>query len=166
MHKFQRLNTCWPFWGQGNWDATRVTTTPTPSRTTSASISASAASLAGTTEPIQSQPSQTNKPSSQAWIAGPVVGAVLGIVVVFPVGMLCQNRRSRNRAITSDTGLAIAGHNQRYGFRFAGGSPAKAAYYPVGAPANNFYEMPGYNEVVVEADGRTLLGDRDSYGRD
>ncbi|KAH7118921.1 hypothetical protein B0J11DRAFT_80495 [Dendryphion nanum] len=101
---------CWPQWDGGNYDATRATTMAPTSTSSSSSSSSSASpspsqiasagsSTTSSAQVTNSGPSSDPNPQSesQAWIAGPVIGGVVGAGLFGFLGWWLHKRRQRQK---------------------------------------------------------------------
>lgn len=165
---------CWPQWAAGNWEATVVTTTPTPSSTLS-STSNSASSTTPTTTSVASPTAFTSKTSeapsndtrSQAWIAGPILGGILGAVLFTLLGVFLYRRRAKKAHQRSpDMLLGAAAYNPKEHGRadvYAYDRGYAGEGMKTGGMQSGLVEMDdqGLHEAdggrhLVEADGRRL----------
>lgn len=175
---------CWPEWNEGNWAATRITTTPSSTSTSAASTSSSDASSSQTSAlPAETSGANQgeNKEKSKAWIAGPVIGSVIGALFFTHFGIWLYRRRLRVSqpvlgAIEKDTiplGLAAGsprappGDTVRYAHMYngdvgaAGGLKDEEQELPGSEPHlpnQELHELgPSQSEGrVVEADGKPI----------
>lgn len=162
---------CWPQWVGGNWDATVVTTTSTPSPTSSSTLTLSS-TVPSTSSPQTASPSETatNPPNtrSQAWIAGPVLGAVLGAVLFTLLGIWIYRRHAKNAKPRQQDALLgagdpsgkkqgpdVYGYNRGHANELMNTGVLQGGAVEMGD--SGLHEVDGADKkVFVEADGREV----------
>lgn len=162
---------CWPLWARGNFDATIITSTSTPSPTSSSTLTpSSTVTSTSSPQPTSVSDTATKSPNtrSHAWIAGPVLGAVLGAVLFTLLGIWIYRRHAKKAQLhqqhailrAGDTsgkkrGLDIYGYNRGHTNELMNNGVSQGGVVEMGD--SGLHEVDGSDrKVFVEADGREV----------